>query len=132
LKQWLTQYGKQFRDAIAHRVPVYLPPKVMTPKDVARFQELWKAQVKALDDDSRFWAITRELEQLGQPCFLVTHSVLDQPKPPLIQLHLQLLADAQLVVKIGSRFLRHLNEPPCEPAALPRLGCLPRTRNEQR
>src|SRR5206468_12941699 len=40
IKSWHKDYAKNYRDALAHQIPLYVPPSVGTPTDQQRYREL--------------------------------------------------------------------------------------------
>lgn len=42
ITQWHEEYLKSFRDALVHRIPLYVPPAEVTPADGERYNELEK------------------------------------------------------------------------------------------
>src|SRR5262249_5817486 len=40
ISNWQDKYLKGYRDALAHRVPLYIPPAAWTPQDAERYQAL--------------------------------------------------------------------------------------------
>jgi hypothetical protein len=40
IKFWHRDYLKSYRDALAHRIPLYIPPSVYTKADAQRHKEL--------------------------------------------------------------------------------------------
>lgn len=104
LEPWF-EHIEDFRHALAHRIPLYVPPFVVPD-----------AQQAAYDDvDVRKWA-TRDVaeyerlkaEQLALVEFrpIMTHKLYDK-KPPVV-FHIQLLNDFATVEEIGRKMLEEL------------------------
>lgn len=104
---WHTKYLKEYRDALAHRIPLYIPPANFTPEE-------WE-QYKRLEDEKwgciksmrwkRLDALWAEQENIGRPWFAFLHSSSKEEGSNSIALHTQILCDAMLVVKFGTMFL---------------------------
>jgi hypothetical protein len=107
LEAWHTAYVKDYRDALAHRVPLYLPPKIMTPIETERFKELEAEKLDKIvggDHEAANRAMD-EQEALGEPCFAFMIHPEHSVEP--IFLHPQLLSDARAMIEFGIEFLTH-------------------------
>jgi len=50
IKDWYNQYSKNFRDALAHRIPLYIPPAILTPDEAENGEvAVNKARAKKYD-----------------------------------------------------------------------------------
>jgi hypothetical protein len=110
--EWHQQYAKSFRDALAHRIPPYMPPAQFTPKDGKRYNDLENEKVECIKDMrwERLDQIWSEQAGLGTPCFTFLHAYNeDTPTKPLL-LHPQMLSDAMAVTEFGDLFLQHWHE----------------------
>lgn len=118
-------YLENFRHALAHRIPLYIPP-YMVPKSAAdKYKQLDLQMTEAfarLDFDA-YERLSEEQERLGvfQPLF--THSYAEKSRS--VAFHAQLLADFNTVVELGQNLLLELdrvqsisNEKPVEAAPL--------------
>ena len=112
LVAWQANYLKNYRDALAHRIPLYIPPAEFTTEEGARYSELEieKTQRIRVMDWPRLNAICAEQSALGVPSFSFLHSFAEgQPSRPIL-MHPQLLTDGQGVVQFGKLFLEHWHE----------------------
>jgi hypothetical protein len=117
IKVWYESHLKNYRDALAHRIPLYVPPSTYTEEDGIRYKELEsrklellslastssnQADVKhKLDEVER---LHQEQYQIGTPCFLFMHSFSETDAPNGTPLHPQLLSDVLAVIKFGELF----------------------------
>ena len=111
---WYEKYAKSFRDALAHRIPPYLPPAQFTDEEGRRYNELEDEKVECIKTMrwQRLDEIWGEQAALGVPCFIFLHAYTeDTPAQPLI-LHPQVLSDAKAVVEFGKLFLEHWHKNP--------------------
>lgn len=118
MQRWHVEYLKSYRDALAHRIPVYLPPSEMTKEVGERYQalDLEKiARLKAMDLDGFARAESAQAE-LGTPCPFFLHSFSEEDPSKLVYLHPQLLSDALTLVDFSDVFLSCL-EPSSTSAA---------------
>lgn len=107
--EWRTRYLTNYRDALAHRIPLYIPPAIWTPAENERYNAL-DAEISAGIKD-RQWdrvdALRTEQDQLGAPCFGSLHSFSRNEPPALISLHTQVLSDCGAILEFGGLYLRH-------------------------
>lgn len=106
IKSWHQDYLKSYRDALAHRIPLYIPPSIYSPADAQRRQEL-DAQIgehfKA-GDVSAAGHLMDEQGQLGEACPVFLQELSSDPSSKPVWLHPQLNSDAATVVEFGNRF----------------------------
>lgn len=112
IMEWRENYLRNYRDALAHRIPLYIPPAEFTPEECARYNELEVEKIKLIRDMN--WTslevLYAEQAALGLPSFTFLHSFAeDEPSRPLF-LHPQLITDGQGVVEFGQLFLKYWNE----------------------
>jgi len=104
IRTWYSQYHKDYRDALAHRIPVHIPPAYFTEEEAQRHEELeaQKAQLIQAQDWQQLNVVWAEQDALGVPCPLFVHEYQIQGGAPY--LHPQLLSDAKTVVEFGNLF----------------------------
>lgn len=112
VSEWHEGYLKSFRDALAHRIPLYIPPAEFTPEDGELYRRLESEKVehiKAMEWEhlDRVWA---EQAEIGRPSFCFTHSYSEEEKPKAVLLHPQVLSDGGAIVEFGNLFLEHWHE----------------------
>lgn len=110
--EWHEKYLKNYRDALAHRIPPYLPPSELTPEEGQRFNELEAEKMDCLRnrDLDRLERVNAKQANIGRPSwtFLHAYSEVEPPRPLL--LHGQLLTDSMGVVECGRLFIDHWHE----------------------
>ncbi|OLO12639.1 hypothetical protein BTW10_04025 [Chromohalobacter japonicus] len=109
---WHEDYLKSFRDALAHRVPLYVPPAEFTPGEGERYNLLESKKVgliKAMEWErlDQIWA---EQAEIGRPSFCFIHSYSEDEEPKTILLHPQILSDGMAIVELGNMFIEHWHE----------------------
>jgi hypothetical protein len=112
--RWYKEYLKNYRDALAHRIPPYIPPAVFTVEEDERYKKLENEEVECIK--SREWErldqIREEQAAIGKSCLTFLHSFSgsgeESPRPML--LHPQLLCDAKVVVEFGGLYFQHWDE----------------------
>jgi hypothetical protein len=109
---WHADYLKNYRDALAHRIPLYIPPAAFTPETGKRYSELEEAKAPAIRNHD--WdvldRIYAEQASLGTayPAFL--HSLDENAGPKPVLLHPQMLCDAKTVLEFGNLFLKQWHQ----------------------
>lgn len=102
IRNWHQKYAKSYRDALAHRIPPYVPPAVYTPEHQSRYEELQVKIEEALKVGSvdLVHELVEEQQAIGNVCGAFTHSFLENDCTHPIMLHSQLLADARTVMEM--------------------------------
>lgn len=116
LQNELSSYGKWFdylegfRHPLAHRIPLYVPPYAIAPKDEAAYRSYEEQKALALrrrdvDEHDRLHA-----EQMRLAFFrpLATHSWVENSNGP-IAFHPQLIADFNTIEALGETVLQELD-----------------------
>jgi len=113
LSTWHSEYAKNYRDALAHRIPPYVPPSLYTPIHQQEYQELHVRSSQAMKDGNSELAIELELKKhkIGIICPVFMHSFLDRDAQKPILLHPQLIADCRTVIQIINMVRPHLALP---------------------
>ncbi|MGF6569696.1 hypothetical protein ABH945_001772 [Paraburkholderia sp. GAS333] len=105
LVQWHGEYLKNYRDALAHRIPLYIPPMLLKADEAERYSALEaekREKILGKMDWNRIDAISEEQDALGTPCFSFIHSLEDGTRDLLI--HPQLICDSLTVIEFGRLF----------------------------
>ena len=98
--QWYNKYAKNYRDALAHRIPPYVPPAALNDEQRQRFEYL-EQEIKRLCEDEdfdRIEVLQDEQVSLGRSNPLFVHSFSEKAIP--VYLHPQLIADFGTVEEI--------------------------------
>lgn len=104
LNTWHSEYLKKYRDALAHQVPLYIPPYVITKADQAAYRRLENEAANLEPDDiDGLEALDEQLQKIKQPCFCFCLSLREEPVR-LLFLHHQMLVDAKTVLEFGDLF----------------------------
>lgn len=110
---WYRQYAKNYRDALAHRIPLYIPPAEMSEAEAEKHERLWQAIWLAMYESrhSEAAALQNDFEAIGKPCFRFVHSLHSDPSRP-VYLHPQVLCDAITVLELCRTMMREWFAPP--------------------
>jgi hypothetical protein len=109
IKNWVDKYAKNYRDALAHRIPAYIPPFSLNPEEVSQYQKLdskiheavMNHEFELLDE------LNSEQEKLGSISYTYLHSFYHDKSQP-VNLHHQILEDGFFVVDIADKFSKVL------------------------
>ena len=98
---------KNFRDALAHRIPLYIPPFAVEPANGAQWAALGAEAEAALvrGELDREKELREQQQELTHFAPIMTHSLNAAPR---VIFHPQLLADFSTVHEIGCEFLTEL------------------------
>jgi hypothetical protein len=108
LDDWI-EYVIEYRDALAHRIPVYIPPGGVPEASIPAYNELSRQMTDALyvrEDGFLYERLAAKQETLlvWQP--LISHSVKETTNP--YRFHIQMLADYVTVEEIANKVLVEL------------------------
>ena len=99
---WFRDYLQTYRDALAHRIPPYIPPAYFVPGETPQYDD--KLQI-INGRPSHYFAHSFEEETISKS----TQQKLSKVTGPI---HPQLMNDAAVVVEMGNLFLKHLDDEP--------------------
>lgn len=102
---WFQTYAKNYRDALAHRLPPYVPPFVLIEANSRQYHELEEAMNAALlaGDFATIEVLEREQKLLTLPAAHFLLSMADEDGRDPLQLQPQLIVDAMTVHDIARR-----------------------------
>lgn len=109
ISRWNRDYLKGYRDALAHRIPLYVPPGSWTAEDRAEYERLEreKARLAAAGEWRRLHEVWDEQDIIGRPCPLFMHETAAEDAATPVYLHPQVLSDGATVVDFGFQFYKH-------------------------
>jgi len=99
---WFKKYATNYRDALVHRIPLYVPPCGMTNAEAAKYAELeariWET-MESRDLDG-LQALQDEQAALGSILPVFRHSFGDKDAAGTMAFHAQLVADVNTILAI--------------------------------
>lgn len=101
-------YLEDYRHALAHRIPLYIPPRFLDPAaqaEHARIQELMNQAFP--NDRDLYFALFDEQRRLGTFDPWMMHSFGETARP--IRFHAQIVCDFATVVEIGEYLMREIH-----------------------
>ena len=113
IKSWQKDYAKNYRDALAHRIPPYIPPSIQGPTQQERYKELDHQITEAVKHGNFDHAqtLTEEQDTIGAICPAFLHSFLDTTACSPVLMHPQIIVDAKTVMEIISKIRPHFALP---------------------
>ncbi|HEY6619346.1 MAG TPA: hypothetical protein VIY68_07365 [Steroidobacteraceae bacterium] len=107
-RQTWFEYLKSFRDSLVHRIPLYIPPYIVTPANLDEYNRLEQTSCEALQraDFKEYDRLQSEQKKLGLFRPWMTHSQFE--KAPSIVFHSQLIADYVTIDEFGRTMLEEL------------------------
>jgi len=106
-KEWFPIL-ENFRHALAHRIPLYIPPYIVQDKNVKKYHELetlrWEVLLKGDVDESKRLSVEQKKLCVFRPW--ITHSIDEKAKH--IVFHAQMLADFKTVDELGQKMLEEM------------------------
>lgn len=107
-QQWFA-YLENYRHALAHRIPLYIPPRQLGTADQHSFAaiEAQRGEAAAQGDWIRFDELGGMQDQLGSFEPNIMHSYGEAAQP--VRFHAQLICDIATVVEIGENLFRQLD-----------------------
>lgn len=111
ITNWYEKYLKSYRDALAHRIPLYIPPAELTNEESDRYNQLENEKMKLIMamEWKKLDELDEEQENIGRPSFVFLHSYEEEPPKPVL-FHSQLLCDGLAIVEFGSLYMKHWKE----------------------
>jgi hypothetical protein len=108
LDAWFGHLGN-FRHALAHRIPLYIPPYVVHHKDEAAYRDLETQMAQALkrSDFAEHKRLSAKQEGLALFRPWMQHSFVEEARH--VVFHPQLLADFNTIDELGKKMLEELD-----------------------
>lgn len=100
----------EFRDTLAHRIPLYVPPfSFKSKEDEEEFYSLndKASSIIAFETIEQHQELVRRMENLKLPCYLYRHSFSESNRS--IPYHCQLICDWKTIKTLGEKFLLELD-----------------------
>ena len=96
-----------YRDGLAHRIPLYIPPYRVLTADQERYCQL-DTQMFAAQTHEEHLQLAREQDGLKAFWPMMTHSYSENARP--IMFHAQMIADYRLMAELARRLLDELRK----------------------
>ncbi len=107
LRDWFS-YQEGYRHSLAHRIPLYIPPYTVDPKNKSKFRELGELMASAAKacDFAEYDKLDTQQKTLGTFSPLMQHSFAEGARP--VVFHVQLLADFKTIIELGEKVLSEI------------------------
>ncbi|MBU2524917.1 hypothetical protein KKG71_07025 [Patescibacteria group bacterium] len=105
MKKWHNEYLKNYRDALSHRIPLYVPPKTLTSeqKNHTDFIDKQLNDSIKLRDYNAMNKLHNQDDEIGSPCPFFIHSISEEESRYVV-LHAQVITDFKTVEEIIDNF----------------------------
>ena len=103
---WHSEYAKEYRDALAHRISPYVASAMLTDEEQVLHSELGQERTRLIEEgdlDGEEEARNRQM-QLGSPSPYFVHDINPDEPGTMVALHGQLLSDVLTVIEFGNAF----------------------------
>lgn len=108
IASWHENYSKGYRDALAHRIPLYVPPAILNDEEADTYrcidQDIGKLDFSKPEDIDRWRELMESQKALGSISMFFAHSA-SENDPAL--LHAQLVCDYLTVEEVVEKFCTH-------------------------
>jgi hypothetical protein len=106
---WYTEYSKNYRDSLAHRIPLYVPPFILNDDEGAEYKAI-ENQINDLDftrqeDRNKSDELHERQQNLGRISHFLSHSLEEGCRP--VYFHAQVIADFLTVKETIGKFIEH-------------------------
>lgn len=109
MDNWL-EYVENFRDALAHRIPAYIPSHIVDPKHEATCKRIERGISRAIAeaDFKAIQALYAERISIIRPGHIMLHSFQETKTP--VRFHAQILCDFLTIEEVTSKFFDALEK----------------------
>ncbi len=95
MKSWYGNYTKNYRDSLAHRIPLYIPPSILNKEQSKEFRDI-EAERQGLDFSDEEYihkshTLINKQRNLGVASHFFAHSM--NEGSPLVYFHAQIISD---------------------------------------
>lgn len=112
IKKWNKDYLRPYRDSLAHRIPLYVPSKILTDEQVRDIERI-KREIDELlpgvpASIPKIEELKAEMEMIGVPSLAMNGSFSEEGFNKGILFHAQIIADIEMVLHISEKFKTQL------------------------
>ena len=108
ISSWYENYSKGYRDALAHRVPLYVPPAILNEEEAESYrgieQDIGQLDLSKPENIDKWGEMMGSQKALGSISMFFAHSA-GENGPAL--LHAQLVCDYLTVEEVMDKFCTH-------------------------
>ncbi len=108
INKWYTDYSKNYRDSLAHRIPLYVPPALLNNAETGEFQiiedKIQKLNFFKESDRTQYDELRRVQSKIGMASHFLAHSLNEGSRP--VYFHAQVLADFATIEEVIKKFIK--------------------------
>ncbi len=110
-KTWFKDYVQHYRDALAHRIPLYVPPFTVLKSDAQKYAQLDRLAWEELLNHNfdRMNELHSERDSLTSVCAVFLHSSYNEASKPLV-LHPQIVCDIKTILEFINIYTSSFND----------------------
>lgn len=103
MKLWHGQYLTNYRDALSHRIPLYVPPQILNTEQKKQLAQIDQEIINCYKtrDFNTIEKLRKQQMNIGTVCPFFVH---DSSENKEVFLHPQLLADFNTIEEIGKKY----------------------------
>lgn len=103
MKTWYDQYLINYRDALSHRIPLYVPPQTLNPEQKKKFEQIENKIADCIRsrDFGSLDKLRNEQNTIGSVCPFFIHALSENK---YVALHAQLIADFNTIEEIVEKY----------------------------
>jgi hypothetical protein len=112
MKTWHDEYLKNYRDTLSHRIPLYVPPKILLKAEQKQLELIFDKRLRQAmreQDVDKIKRIQKEIDEFGGPAAIFVHS-LSEAGEKVVILHRQVITDFKTVEEIVEKFCEMFEE----------------------
>jgi len=112
MKAWYGDYVKNYRDALAHRIPPYIPPYTVIPEDAQRDKDYDSKTSELLiaGDIDSIDKLRDDQASIRSVCGAFLHSFWDSDASRPVMFHTQMLSDSNTAIEVISVIILNKNK----------------------
>jgi hypothetical protein len=105
MRDWHNKYLKDYRDALSHQIPLYVPPKFLTPDEIEQIQVIEQKISEAIKNQNfdEVDKLRKKEDEMGQVASCFTHSLSRSNRKDMV-LHVQVITDFGTIEQIVENF----------------------------
>lgn len=106
IHKWYVKHSKETRDALNHRIPIYIPPYFVLNSNVEEYKKIEQKLTEEISEQERD-ILDKKRKSMEMICPVYKHSFGENS--PEVYFHYQILLDARTLILIADLFFQTLN-----------------------
>jgi len=106
IHKWYVKHSKETRDALNHRIPIYIPPFFVHTSNIKEYDKIEQRLAEEISEQERE-ILTNKQSAMEMICPVYKHSFGENA--PEVYFHYQILSDTRTLMLIAGLFFQCLN-----------------------